>query len=299
IDSSIDWDILIVDNASTDQTAIILDIEAQRNPRLKILHVEKIGLGAGRDAAWRKANGEVISFTDDDCLPEPSYVDQIWAAFRRYPRAGCIGGRIELFNPHDAELTVDRSLTPRVYDPCSFLRTAQVHGANISFRKEALKSSGVFDSQFGAGTPFPAEDVDAAAAVLWAGWEVRYDPGPVVLHNHGRNNSQARELLKRYDFGRGAYFAKYLLRSDSRHAYIRGICGELGRFSYIAQIGRVLREVHGAFSYLWANRRYGLFFTLAFPATIALFITAIVITARRGLRIARQKGTAPARDRVR
>ena len=150
------------------------------------------------------------------------YVDAVLAAFDGRPDVGVLGGRILLFDPDDARVTIDERDHPAEIAPRSFVEAGAVKGANLSFRREALQAIGGFDPELGAGTPFPCEDIDAVASVLWAGYRGRYDPRPVVLHHHRRREPDVPRLRAGYDRGRGAYYAKFLLRPDCRRAYAAG-----------------------------------------------------------------------------
>jgi len=43
---------------------------------------DKKGPAAARNAGWQQANGVMVAFTDDDCLPDPLWLDAIWGAYR-------------------------------------------------------------------------------------------------------------------------------------------------------------------------------------------------------------------------
>ncbi len=63
------WEVLMIDNASTDNTADVLRQADNLGGRLRVARADRIGLGAARDFAWRLAKGDIIAFTDDDCYP--------------------------------------------------------------------------------------------------------------------------------------------------------------------------------------------------------------------------------------
>src|SRR6185312_4972124 len=103
------------------------------------------------------------------------------------------------------------------FAPRTFLPAGTVHSANMAFRRTVLTRIGGFDPDFGAGTRFPAEDIVAAATAVWSGIAGAYDPRPTVYHHHGRKTErQGRILWKAYDVARGAYYAKFILRPDTR-----------------------------------------------------------------------------------
>jgi len=250
-----EWEAVVVDNASTDGTADVIRHAASRQPRIRYVHVERIGLGAARDFGWRQARGRLLSFTDDDCYLTPDYVDSVIRVFDEHPEIGFMGGKILLFDPEDLPITIDLRLHPVHIPARRFVAAGAVQGANLSFRRETLQRIGGFDPEFGAGTAFPCEDIDAVAAALWAGIAGRYDPAPVVLHHHRRRASDLSRIVAGYDRGRGAYYMKYILRSDTRRAYLLGWARGTARRLHPSGLSRLAREMRSALAYLTARRR--------------------------------------------
>lgn len=245
--SSRTWEVLFVDNASTDNTADVLAKADDLGGRLRVVHVARKGLGAARDAAWRMTEAPIIAFTDDDCYVAPDYVDQILEVFDQHKEIGVLGGRIMLYDPQDVRVTIDERDTAKTYPPRIFLRPGQLHGANLSFRRSALAAVDGLDPRLGAGSALKSsEDIDAATAVLWAGFEGRFDPRPVVHHHHGRKEADVPGIFASYDFGRGVLFAKYWIRPDTRWTYLRTWVASLWKV-YDRETARRMRlEMQGA-----------------------------------------------------
>jgi GT2 family glycosyltransferase len=216
------YEVVWIDNASTDNTADVLRNALAADRVGRYVFGERIGLGAARNLGWETSRGKIVAFTDDDCYPSPDYVDALIAAFSEHPDAGVIGGRVLLHDQRHAKITIDEGQTARVFLRHSFVRAGSLQGANFAFRREALEAIGGIDPELGAGTRFPCEDIDAVAAVLWAGFDARFDPRPTVRHDHGRFESDVPALLESYDRGRGGYYAKYILRSDTCAKFIIG-----------------------------------------------------------------------------
>jgi GT2 family glycosyltransferase len=284
--SNRNWEVLIIDNASTDDTADVVLAADNCGGRMKFFKVDRIGLGAARDAAWRMTRGRFVAFTDDDCYVSPNYVDSVAQAFGTRPDIACVGGRILLYDPADARVTIDEGNEPRLLSPRTFVAAGQLQGANLAFRREALEAIGGLDPELGAGTPFPCEDVDAVAAVVWKGFHAGFDPTVVIFHHHGRRAEDLPRLLASYDRGRGAYYAKYILQAETRHAYIRGWAQAAlaGRtFRHFHDMRSVIREWAGALRYL--VRRSAVVGLIAFLCLgicvflgLVLFIAARIIT---------------------
>ncbi|MFZ1107933.1 MAG: glycosyltransferase [Rhodomicrobium sp.] len=215
------WELVLVDNGSTDATPQIIAKAQERIPALHYVLEPRIGLGAARDRGWREARGAIIAFTDDDCYPSAGYVDDYVEAFRRGPDAGYMGGRILLWDEDDVRLTVDYREIAEEIAPYCFLPAGVLQGANLAFRRETLEKIGGVDPELGAGTPFPCEDIDLVAAAAWAGFKGKFDPSPLVYHHHGRKACDYDRIMRSYDKGRGAYYAKYILRKGSSGVYLR------------------------------------------------------------------------------
>jgi GT2 family glycosyltransferase len=285
------WEAILIDNASTDGTADVIAEASAIEPRIRYVREERIGLGAARDRGWRETRSSLVSLTDDDCYLAEDYVDAVVTAFEGRPDVGVLGGRILLFDPADARITIDERDYPVEIAPYSFVVAGAIKGANLSFRREALQAVDGFDPGLGAGTPFPCEDIDAVAAVLWAGFKGRYDPRPLVLHHHRRREADVPNLKAGYDRGRGAYYAKFLLRPECRRAYAAGWWGEVRNNLNRAGLARLSRELRSAAAYLRSRRKMGPLVALALPA-MAFYGTAALATGARAVLKPRPSGAA-------
>lgn len=278
------WEAIIVDNASTDSTADVIRSAAEADPRIRSVREERVGLGAARDRGWREARSEIISLTDDDCYVAEDYVDAVLAAFRDRLDVGVLGGRILLFDPEDARVTIDERDHPVEMAPRSFVAAGALKGANLSFRREALRTIGGFDPELGAGTQFPCEDLVAVAAVLWAGFKGRFDPRPLVHHHHRRRTADVPLLKAGYDRGRGAYYAMFLLRPECRRAYAAGWLRQVRRNLDGAGLVRLFRELWAAAAYLRNRGRIVPLIALALPAAAIYGAAAAATGARLALK---------------
>jgi GT2 family glycosyltransferase len=91
----------------------------------------------------------------------------------------------------------------------------------MAFRREVFTQVGLFDLSFGAGAPLKGgEDCEFVARACFGGWSGGFFPGPVVYHHHRRRGRAAVEILRGYDYSRGAYFAKLLIRQRERRRLI-------------------------------------------------------------------------------
>jgi GT2 family glycosyltransferase len=275
-----DWELVIVDNNSEDGTGEYLasiDPTQLGKARLVRAFEGKRGLASARNTGWRAASADIVAFTDDDCYVATDFVDSYFQVFEENPTAGFASGRILLFDVMDYRITIQESQDRCYFQPRVFIAAGAVQGANMAFRRTVLERIGGFDERF--GSRFPCEDIDAVASALWAGIPGIYDPRPVVYHHHGRRTQrEATELMRRYDAGRGAYYAKYVLMKVSRWKYItawmssvRDECIHSLRNCRFPVMGHSCRELFN-----------GLWFVLSeYDMTRFLLIALITVIAER------------------
>jgi glycosyltransferase involved in cell wall biosynthesis len=223
IATDIAWELVLVDNGSTDRTPQVLrDFALRKTIQVSLFCERRAGASRGRNTGWRHASGEIIAFTDDDCYPQPDFLDKIWKNFSDYPIA-YVGGRILLYDQSDYPITIQPSENRLIIKPRSFITPGVIHSANLAFHRKALNVLGGFDEMLGAGTPLRSgEDTDLVSRASAAGYLGAYDPRPVVFHHHRRRTKTEVKSLKRaYDIGRGACYMKSILDPVRRSQYCR------------------------------------------------------------------------------
>lgn len=208
------WELIVVDNGSTDGTGALLERFAARLP-LRSVSEPVPGLSVARNAGVRAARGAVVAFTDDDCLVDRRWLRTVWEEFARHPELGGVGGRVELHDPRDRPVTIRTSRSRAVVRSAHDLFTTIV-GCNMALARRVLDAVGEFDPTLGAGTRVNAgEDLDLLYRALRRGYTLVYVPEMLVRHNHGRRtDAEVGRLVRGYTRGRGALFCKYLVRAD-------------------------------------------------------------------------------------
>jgi glycosyltransferase involved in cell wall biosynthesis len=254
------WEVVVVDNGSTDDTHSIVEEAAERFPvPLRLVAESMPGVSRARNTGWRTATAALVAYTDDDCYPQDDYVDVVLARFAADPRLGVLGGAVLPYDPTDAPVTYVAVRDSVELPPGGFVTPGLLISANLAFRRNVLEQIGGFDTVFGYGAGFASgkadaviEDVDAVARVLAAGWRGRYDPAVVVRHHHGRKPGPEVDAIRRgYDIGRGAFFAKCALDGRMRRKYLAGWMRlTAGRVQRREPLGPVGRELWGAAHYL-------------------------------------------------
>lgn len=219
ISTRVPWELVIVDNGSTDDTwAVLSDFAPLPRVKFKLVREPHPGLAHARNTGIRAATGEILCFTDDDCYPRPDLIDCVLKVFREND-IGFMGGQVLLHDPEDEPVSIT-SRTGRAFFPAGqFITTGDIQGACMAFRREVFDKAGLFDTAFGAGAPLKgAEDCEMVARASFAGWNGGFFTEPVVRHHHRRRAAGALEITRSYDYSRGALFAKLLLKHP-RHRW--------------------------------------------------------------------------------
>ena len=90
------WEVLVIDNASTDGTATVAGEALARHfgARGRLVREDQPSLTYARRRAGLEARGEVVCFLDDDNLAETNSVRHAARIFDTHPQVGCAGGKI-------------------------------------------------------------------------------------------------------------------------------------------------------------------------------------------------------------
>jgi glycosyltransferase involved in cell wall biosynthesis len=248
ITSGRDWELVIVDNGSTDETSAVAREFVDASPIEAVLVLEPApGKSNALNTALRIARGEILAFTDDDCYPAPDFLDCTWDAFRD-PSVGYITGRIMLHDPADYPYAVNESCEPLKFPAGQYIRPGAVMGANMAFRRSVLLDIGGFDPMFGPGTSYVVEDHDAAVRAAALGWNGLYCPEVVVRHHHGRTAADMPRMARLYGMGAGALHMKLLLK-HREYALFKSAVRDFG-YRYTRSGRLAMWEVVGALSYV-------------------------------------------------
>jgi len=198
-----DDQLVLVDSASdTDETR---RVAAEFD--VPIVRSEIKGLSIARNLGVTHATNDIVVFTDDDCLPQPGWLDVIEHAFDT-PEVGFVIGQVRA-DVDDAYLPFDATPRPRrVFvgptDPIDI-----GHGACMAFRRDAYVGCGGADDRLGAGTRLlSAEDHDLFVRMLVHGWTGKYEPDALVLHRDWRTHREVVRYCWGVGLGTGAMVGK-------------------------------------------------------------------------------------------
>lgn len=212
----IEVELIVVDNMPHDHTRRVVEAARTRMPfPLRILTEATKGSGAARNCALRYAQGDIIAWTDDDCIVDREWLARIIQHFQAKPSLDVLGGRIELFDQTHLPITIKTSTTHEVMGDETF-PGAILLSCNMAFRRRVIERIGGFDIRFGAGARLRAgEDAEFILRAYRAGCHVAYTPDVLIYHNHKRTTErQALALKSNYHAADGAFLMKHAVQGD-------------------------------------------------------------------------------------
>ena len=220
---SLAFELLLVDNNSTDATATVAK-EFAAQSGFRYLVEPKQGLSYARNRGLAEAAGEYIAYLDDDVLLSPEWIHRLLSCFEETD-ADVVGGRSLLkfevppptwFGSELGKLVSQVELGDRRMDAGDGRR---LYGLNVAYRTERLRCVGGFDTTLGRTGKklLSGEDLRANAAVVAAGGKAFYEPEALVHHCIPPERIEWEYLLKlseagartraRLDWDRGPQFA--------------------------------------------------------------------------------------------
>ncbi len=163
-----------------------------------LLEQARAGPAAARNAGARRATGELIAFTDDDCRPRPGWLAALARHHAEAPQDG-LGGRTANGLPQNpyseaSELVIAVGYTQNARAP---ERPAFFASNNMAFPRDGFEEVGGFDERFRT-----AEDRDICARWGAAGRRMAYVPEAVVDHAH--DLTLGGFWRQQFAYGRGA-----------------------------------------------------------------------------------------------
>jgi glycosyltransferase involved in cell wall biosynthesis len=217
------WELVLVDNNSTDGTPAVAERFAGRLP-LRYLREPEQGLSRARNRAAREARGELLVWTDDDVLVDPGWLAAYARAAREHADAAFFGGPIEphwLRPPPPAWLAANLDALGTAFALRHLGPTRPItgpkevpFGANMAIRRAALPPEG-FDAALGrvGATLASGEETALLRALLARGERGHWLEGARVRHVLPPARATRRYVRD--------YFA-WIGRKEAREAAARG-----------------------------------------------------------------------------
>lgn len=206
------FEIVPINDNSTDKTAEILDDYASKYPFIKVLHrkSDERGKPAALNDAVKEAKGEIIIIFDADYLPPKGIIRDIAVSFSD-PEVGAVMGRVIPINTSKNLLTrcldLERTGGYQVDQQARYnMRLIPQYGGTVGgFRKELVISLGGFDPDI------LAEDTELTFKLFIKGWKVIYANRVECYEESPEHWKTRARQIKRWSRGHTQVMFKYLL----------------------------------------------------------------------------------------
>jgi len=199
-----EFEVIVVDDGSTDSTAEI----AQAIDGIIYVHQENGGPSKARNAGAAHAKGEIIAYTDSDCIAEPDWIEKLMSMFEDGVTA--VGGTYGIANPESklAQLVHNEI----VYRHGQFEQEVDFLGSfNVAYRKKDFDEVGGFDEDFKIAS---GEDNDLAYRLHDTCGKLYFTREAVVNHYHPEKSWPYRRTQMRHGIWRMKIYAKHPKRSS-------------------------------------------------------------------------------------
>ncbi|WP_442946967.1 hormogonium polysaccharide biosynthesis glycosyltransferase HpsE [Nostoc sp. UHCC 0870] len=219
---NLSWEIIVIDNNSTDDTAKLIQ-NYQENWSypfsLKYFFEPQQGAAYARKRAIKEAKSELIGFLDDDNYPQLNWVLSAYNFAKKYPQAGAYGSQIhpdwEVEPPENFERVAaflaitERGDLPLKYEPAKKLLPPS---AGLVVRRQAwldsVPNNPILTGRV-TGSMLTSEDLEMLSYIQKSGWEVWYNPEMELFHKIPSSRLNKEYLIP---FFRGIGLSRYVTR---------------------------------------------------------------------------------------
>jgi glycosyltransferase involved in cell wall biosynthesis len=195
-----EYEIIVVDDGSTDQTAVIAEAAGAQ-----VIRQSNQGPAAARNHGVEMARGDLILFTDADCEPFPDWIERMSAPFAAPDISGAKGTYRTRQREPIARLTQaefeDKYTRMRQCATIDFIDTY-----SAAYRRDLFVRAGGFDETF---PPSSAEDVELSFRLAEQGARLCFAPEAQVWHIHVTSLASYMRRKARYGFWRALVYRRH------------------------------------------------------------------------------------------
>lgn len=214
--NGVEYEIIVVDNNSTDRTKEVVEQFKARNSRIRYVFEGRQGLSYGRNAGIQVAHADAIAFTDDDVQVATDWILSIQQALSQYPDAEFLGGRVLPLFEDPLPVWAHTKMPPLALqdlgnEPLVLSNSDRrcLIGACLIARRRALARAGLFSTETqrvkdGVGS---TEDADWESLVWNYGGHGVYVPG-IVVQSPVSSDRLTKSYHRKWHLGHGRFIAK-------------------------------------------------------------------------------------------
>jgi len=148
-----EYEILVIDSASTDNTKNVVQDIQRDFPAVKYVYEQQLGLSHARNRGIKEADTEIVAFLDDDARAEKNWVTEIQNSFEKIEKLSALGGPVYLEwegskKPSWLAKHLEYALSYQYYGDAK-VHVNHLNGCNMAFFKKALEQYGGFNTEIG------------------------------------------------------------------------------------------------------------------------------------------------------
>jgi glycosyltransferase involved in cell wall biosynthesis len=233
---AITWEILVVDNNSTDCIQEVMAHFQQIIPHLRWCRESMQGAGFARRCAFKEARGELVAFLDDDTIPDCHWVSAVAQFAKTHPQAGAYASRVHADYavpppPHFDRIAAFLAITERGNQPLLYGKNSRLlpPSAGLVVKKLAWQQyvpEEMILSGRAHGNMLTGEDLEMLSYIQASPWEIWYNPEMEITHKIPAGRLERNYLVACL---RGVGLSRYVTRTVGT----RGIRKYLWTLAYL------------------------------------------------------------------
>lgn len=176
-----DFEVILVDDGSQDRTVETAKSFRPKNFKFNVIAEKHTGPAAQRNRGAEKAKGEILLFTDSDCVPDNDWIREMTSPFSDESIAGVSGTYKTLNNDKLIARFEGYEIEKRHAKMAKKKYTDFIGSFSAGYRKNIFKRFGGFSADFKRAD---AEDPELSFKIAKAGYKMVFNPKAVVAHPH-------------------------------------------------------------------------------------------------------------------
>lgn len=252
-------EVIVVDDRSSDGTSDIA-----RSHGAEVVEVQQRSAARARNVGASRSKGEIIAFTDSDCIPAPDWIETISSEFEDAPDANIIGGSISM--REDTHFRRSYATMYRMTDAKHLVDgSIMLPAMNLSIRRQVFNQL-MFDENLPGAL---CDDVDFLHRASSLGMRILYRPRVKVTHlnpsglrnfvrqelRHGMGDSIFRRRYPEYGGGQRRTFTGWVTGCIcDMPGHVKAVKRETGSLALSAGVLNYIRHVVGGYGHLRAQR---------------------------------------------
>jgi glycosyltransferase involved in cell wall biosynthesis len=213
------YELLIVDNASIDNTHAMAQVFCDAYPNVRYIYEGKVGLSHARNRGWQEAQGEYVAYIDDDCKAPPSWLKAASKIIEKEHTAAIGGPYYAFYNVPKPDWFKDKYGSTFVGQSAHPLEAGRyLTGGNMFLRVDILAKLEGFNPGFGMKGEKQAYAEEAEffhrLRTKFPDSVLFFDPALFVFHRVRAEKMKLGNILLK-SFGEGRDYAK-IINQDSR-----------------------------------------------------------------------------------